>query len=143
MIIAPTDSERVKRGPRRSSNQAPQSPMAAPVAVAVSSRARCVGTRRTIQCTSSVAPTHQAMIHRVVRAVCIVRRETTAVLLELRDPRARAILVLLRGAAAHAARALDDAVADDRHGALAGNHVAALGVGDALDDRAARALGQL
>src|SRR5437879_13298113 len=62
---------------------------------------------------------------------------------KLGHARARAVLVLLRGAAADAARAVDDAVADDRHRALAGDHVAALGGGDALDDRAARALLQL
>src|SRR5260370_439613 len=62
---------------------------------------------------------------------------------ELGRARARAVLVLLRGAAADAARAVDDAVADDRHRALAGDHVTALGGGDALDDRAAGALLQL
>src|SRR5207249_8711109 len=45
---------------------------------------------------------------------------------ELRDARARAVFVLLRGAAADATRAVDDAVADDRHRALARDHVAAL-----------------
>src|SRR3989440_11387376 len=62
---------------------------------------------------------------------------------ELGHARARAVLILLRGAAADAARAVDDAVADDRHRALAGDHVAALGGGDALDDRGAGALLQL
>src|SRR5437762_6988084 len=62
---------------------------------------------------------------------------------ELGHARARAVLALLPVATAYAARAIDDAVADDRHRALAGDHVAALGGGDALDDRAARALLQL
>src|SRR5262245_65874786 len=63
--------------------------------------------------------------------------------LELRHRRLRHVLVLLRGATAHAARALDHAVSDDRHGAHARDHVAALGRDDALDDRRAGALGEL
>src|SRR5437773_604330 len=63
--------------------------------------------------------------------------------LQLRDRRLRDVLVLLRGAAAHAARALDHAVFDDRHGAHARDHVSALGGGDSLDDWAPGALLQL
>src|SRR5882672_2713178 len=63
--------------------------------------------------------------------------------LELGHARARAVLVLLRGATSDAARAFHHAVADDGHRALAGNHVPALGRGDALDDRAPRAFGEL
>ena len=45
------------------------SPMTAPVAVAVNSRARCVGTRRTSQCTSRAPPIQPHVIQRVVLAV--------------------------------------------------------------------------
>src|SRR5213593_2659873 len=62
---------------------------------------------------------------------------------ELRDGRFRDVLVLLRSPAAHTARTFHDAVADDRHGAHARDHVAALGGDDALDDGRAGALGQL
>src|SRR5689334_20608351 len=47
------------------------------------------------------------------------------------DPGAGAIFVLLRGAAADPASALDDAVADDRHRALTHDHVIAFGLRDA------------
>src|SRR5439155_26162102 len=63
--------------------------------------------------------------------------------LELRHPGAGAVFVLLRCSSSDAARAFQHAIADDRHGALAGNHVPAFGRDDALDDRAPRALGQL
>src|SRR5437016_5880391 len=63
--------------------------------------------------------------------------------LELGDARAGAILVLLRRAAADAARAVDEPTAHDRHRALVRDHVPALGRGDALDDRRTRALLQL
>ena len=43
------------------------------------------------------------------------------------DPGAGAVFVLLRGAAADPASALDDAVADDRHRALSHDHVVAFG----------------
>ncbi len=62
---------------------------------------------------------------------------------ELRDGRFRNVLVLLGGPATDAARAVDHAVADDRHRALARDHVAALGRDDALDDGTAGPLGQL
>src|SRR5262245_33297167 len=62
---------------------------------------------------------------------------------ELGDSGPGAVLVLLGRAAADSARAVEHARADDRHRALARDHVTALGRGDALDDRAARALGQL
>src|SRR4030095_15877248 len=65
-----------------------------------------------------------------------------SLLLQLGDGRLRHVLVLLRSAAANPARALDHAVLDDRHGAHARDHVAALGGDDALDDRGAGALGQ-
>ena len=52
--------------------------VATPVAVAVTSRARCVGTRRTIQCTSTAAPIQPHVIHRAVLAVCRAREEITA-----------------------------------------------------------------
>ena len=68
---------RTSRGRRRSSNQALPRPMTAPVAAAASSRARCVGTRRTIQCTSSAAATQPHVIQSAVRAVYRVRREIT------------------------------------------------------------------
>src|SRR5260370_42184241 len=55
--------------------------------------------------------------------------------LQLFDPGAGAVLVLLRGAAADAAGALDDAVSDDRHRALAHDHLAARGGGDAARRR--------
>src|SRR5262245_40974879 len=64
------------RGTRRSSNQALPSPMAAPVAAAVSSRARWVGTRRTIQCTSKAATIQPPVIQSAVLTVRRVRRET-------------------------------------------------------------------
>src|SRR5204862_5017928 len=54
------------------------SPMTAPVAVAVSSRARWVGTRRTTQCTSRAAAIQPQVIHSAVRAECSVRGEITA-----------------------------------------------------------------
>src|ERR1700726_2013627 len=54
---------------------------------------------------------------------------------QLLDAGAGAVLVLLRGAAADPAGALDDAVADDRHRALTHDHVAALGRGDAARRR--------
>src|SRR5262249_35020824 len=60
--------------------------------------------------------------------------------LELRDGRFRDVLVLLRGAAADPASALDHAVPDDRHGAHARDHVAAGMRDDALDDWAPGAL---
>ena len=60
---------RTIRGASRSSNHALPSPMTAPVATAVSSRARCVGTRRTSQCTSKAAPIQPHVIQRAVRAV--------------------------------------------------------------------------
>src|SRR5262249_24079812 len=63
--------------------------------------------------------------------------------LELRHRRLRHVLVLLRGASAPPARALDHAVADDPHRAHAGVHGAARGGADALDDRRAGALGEL
>src|SRR6267378_5008903 len=63
--------------------------------------------------------------------------------LQLRHTRARTVLVLLRGPASDATCAFRHAVADDGHRALAGNHVPALRRGDALDDRAPRALGEL
>src|SRR5262249_36063135 len=62
---------------------------------------------------------------------------------EVRHRRLRHVLVLLGRPAAHAARTLDHAVSEDRHGAHARDHVAALGGDDALDDRCAGALGQL
>src|SRR6185295_19601506 len=46
-----------------------------------------------------------------------------------------AVFVLLRGAAADAAGAFDDAVPDDRHGALAHDHLTARGGGDAARRR--------
>src|SRR4030095_6853717 len=63
--------------------------------------------------------------------------------LELGDARAGAVLVLLARAAAHAARALGHALPDDRHAALARDHVAPLRRGNALDNGTARALGEL
>src|SRR5205809_5951063 len=65
------------RGISRSSNHALASPMTAPVATAVSSRAACVGTRRTTQWTSSAAPIHPPVIQSVDRMARAVRRETT------------------------------------------------------------------
>src|SRR5712692_4512699 len=62
---------------------------------------------------------------------------------ELRDGRARNVLVLLGGPATHTARALDHAVANDGHRALARDHVPTFSRDDALDDGSARALGQL
>src|SRR6516164_8535747 len=55
----------------------------------------------------------------------------------------RTVLILLRGAAAHAAGALDDAVAKDRHGALAHDHVSAGGSRDPARRRMLGPLGQL
>src|SRR6185295_6600968 len=63
--------------------------------------------------------------------------------LELGDARARAVLVLLGRTTAHAARALGHAVPDDRHAALAQDHVAPLRGGDALDDGTAGPLREL
>src|SRR5204863_2997045 len=78
------------------------------------------------------------------RAAHPLRRRGDARLpLDLRHARPRAVLVLLGGAAADAAGAFDDAVADDGHRALADDHVPALGRGDALDDRAPGALLEL
>src|SRR5207245_10870506 len=54
-----------------------------------------------------------------------------------------AVFVLLRCSSSDATRAFQHAIADDRNGALAGDHVAALGRNDALDDRTPGALGQL
>src|SRR4029450_4911067 len=70
-------------------------------------------------------------------------RALRVLLAEFSHSGARAVFVLLRGAAADAAGAVDHAVADDGKGALARDHVSAFGGGDALDDRASRALGQL
>src|SRR6266536_3173506 len=69
------------------------------------------------------------------------RRERSG--LELGDTRAGAILVLLGSPAAGSARALHHAIPDDRHRALAWNHVPALGGHDALDDGTARPLCEL
>src|SRR5260370_920913 len=55
--------------------------------------------------------------------------------LEFRDARLGAVFVLLRGAAADAAGALDDAVADDRHRALAHDHLSAPSGGNAARPR--------
>src|SRR5437667_4196658 len=73
------------------------------------------------------------------------RKGTSSIdgLLQFRDARARAVLVLLCGPAADAARAVHPAAADDGYRALARNHVPTLGGGDALDDRAPRALLEL
>jgi hypothetical protein len=62
----------------RSSNHALPAPIAAPVAIAPSSRARCVGTRRTIQCTSKAATIHPLVIQSEVPAARRVRRDATA-----------------------------------------------------------------
>src|SRR5437773_367505 len=51
------------------------------------------------------------------------------------DAGAGAVLVFLRGAAADAAGAFDDAIADDRDRALAHDHLAARGRGDAARRR--------
>src|SRR5215470_3304813 len=59
------------------------------------------------------------------------------------NPRPRAVLVLLRRPAAHAAGADGHAVAHDRHRALARDHVPALRRHDALDDRGSRPLLEL
>ena len=61
-----------------SSKAALPSPIAAPVAAAVSSRAGYVGTRRTIQCTTSAATIQPPVIQSAVRAVRSPRREITA-----------------------------------------------------------------
>src|SRR5262245_61668796 len=54
-----------------------------------------------------------------------------------------AVLVLLGGPAANAAAAFRDTVPDDRHRALARDHVPTLGRHDALDDRTRGALHEL
>src|SRR6185312_10595398 len=54
---------------------------------------------------------------------------------ELFNPGAGAILVFLRGPTAHAAGTDQDALAEDRHGALAIEHVVAFGRGDAAQGR--------
>src|SRR5579884_866508 len=59
------------------------------------------------------------------------------------DAGAGAVFVFLRGAAADAAGADDDAVADDRQPALTHDHVPALGGGDAARGRVVGARGQL
>src|SRR5207244_2919729 len=64
-------------------------------------------------------------------------------LLQFRDARARAVLVLLGGPAADAARAVHHTATDDGHRALARNHVATLGGSDALDDGTPGALLEL
>src|SRR5262249_36041560 len=63
--------------------------------------------------------------------------------LELCDSGARAVLVLLRGAASHATRAFEGAIANDRTRTLARDHVPAFGSDDPLNDRTPRTLGQL
>src|SRR6266850_2707279 len=60
-----------------SSKPALPSPIAAPVAAAASSRAGYVGTRRTIQCTTSAATIQPPTIQSAVRAVRSPRREIT------------------------------------------------------------------
>src|ERR1700730_13099761 len=69
--------------------------------------------------------------------------QTWRTILELRDTRTGAVLVLLGRSAARSARAFDDAIADDWHRALARDHVPALRRHDVLDDGAAGALGKL
>src|SRR5947207_9067276 len=79
-------------------------------------------------------------------ASCFAERKGTSSiggLLQFCDARARAVLVLLGGPAADAARAVHHAATDDGYGALARDHVAALGGSDALDDRAPGALLEL
>src|SRR5712691_6894820 len=53
------------------------------------------------------------------------------------------VLILLRCATANPTGTFNDAIADDRHRALTGNHVSTLGGGDATDDGCVRALLQL
>src|SRR5262249_2691521 len=69
--------------------------------------------------------------------------DTIVLTLELRHPGAGAVFVLLRRSPSDTARAFQHAITEDRHGALARDHVAAFGRDDALDDRAPGALGQL
>src|SRR5215470_3898419 len=70
-------------------------------------------------------------------------RRTGGECLEFRDAGSRAIFVLLRGTAADAARAFDDAVADDRHRPLTHDHVAARCGGNAARGRLVSPLAQL
>src|SRR6266404_7767877 len=70
-------------------------------------------------------------------------RRSSGGTLQLRDAGPGAVFILLRGAAANAAGALDDAVADDRHGTLAHDHLAARGGGYAAGRRLIGAFGHL
>jgi hypothetical protein len=60
--------------------------------------------------------------------------------LQLRDAGAGAVFVLLSGAAADAARTLDDAITDDRNRSLTHDHVAALRRGNPTRRRLVGAL---
>jgi len=75
------------------------------------------------------------------RAFCVAKIAFRPGLLQLRDPRPGAVFVLLRGAAADAASALDDAVAHNRDSPLTHDHVAARGGGNAARGRLVGALG--
>ena len=65
----------------------------------------------------------------------MLRRWHGGSLLELRDACAGTVLVLLGRAAPYPARAFQHPAPEDRHRALARDHVPALGRDDALDDR--------
>src|ERR1700758_4642052 len=70
-------------------------------------------------------------------------QRSSAALLKRRQAGASAVFILLRGAAADAAGALDDAILDDRYRTLAHDHVAAFGQGDTARRRLVGPFGQL
>jgi hypothetical protein len=74
-------------------------------------------------------------------AFLVSRKSPSAAPLQLRDTGSGAVFVLLRGTAADAAGAFDDAVAHDRNGPLTHDHVAARGGGNAARGRLVGALG--
>src|SRR6266404_8879677 len=70
-------------------------------------------------------------------------RRSSGGTLQLRDAGPGAVFILLRGAAADAAGALDDAITDDRNRPLAHDHLAARGGGNAAGGRLIGALRHL